>query len=254
MAEQKNEENIVFLPWTVEPQPQTQAVILQQPSETHLRLDATTDKTAISSFALSVIIALILGGLATWLAYWYGRKSFDLTKQSFDAVMAQIKSSERLMLESNISLMRYQNDLKVRELKILNRNAILDTVRELISDNLYLAGNIQNQVEIGLNEIRKEKYNNFFQSRNHGDFKIALNNYQSSIKRIRVYLGNGTQYSSELNQHFQKMLLLSWDLYTADMHLPALSTSLDEWSREIRRGESLVEKYLNEEFKRIYQN
>ena len=27
------------------------------------------NKTAISSFALSVVIALALGGLATWLAY-----------------------------------------------------------------------------------------------------------------------------------------------------------------------------------------
>ncbi len=70
------------------------------------------NKTAISSFALSVVIALALGGLATWLAYWYGRKSFDLTKQSFDAVIAQIQSSERIALQSNENLFLEQQRIE----------------------------------------------------------------------------------------------------------------------------------------------
>lgn len=114
MAEQENAETIIFLPWTVESQLQTQAVILQQPSETHLRLDATTDKTAISSFVIATIIALALAGLATWLAYWYGRKSFDLTKQSFDGLAKQIESSEKSALDLNKTLFAQQ--LKLRNL------------------------------------------------------------------------------------------------------------------------------------------
>ena len=134
MAEQKSEENIVFLPWTVEPQPQTQAVILQQPSETHLRLDATTDKTAISSFALSVVIALTLGGFATWLAYWYGRKSFDLTKQSFDAVMAQIKSSEQVALDLNQRLFEQQSYLQKEVLNDQKQKYLRAIVASFLQD------------------------------------------------------------------------------------------------------------------------
>lgn len=95
MAEQDSNDIVIQLPWVVPQQPSVQTIVLQQPAKTHLELNASTDKTAISSFALSVIIALILGCLATWLAYWYGRKSFDLTKQSFDVVLEQIISSRQ---------------------------------------------------------------------------------------------------------------------------------------------------------------
>lgn len=131
MAEQENKETIVFLPWTVEPQPQTQAVILQQPSETHLRLDATTDKTAISSFVIATIIALALAGLATLLAYWYGRKSFDLTKQSFDAVIAQIKSSEQVALDLNQRLFEQQRQLQANQQFYELQKAADNKIREL---------------------------------------------------------------------------------------------------------------------------
>ena len=95
MAEQDSNSIVIQLPWTVPQQPSVQTIVLQQPAKTHMELNASTDKTAILSFALSVVIALALGGLATWLAYWYGRKSFDLTKQSFDVVLEQIISSRQ---------------------------------------------------------------------------------------------------------------------------------------------------------------
>ncbi len=113
---EKNEQ-MILLPWIMPQQQSTQTIILQQPAKTHMELNASTDKTAISSFALSVVVALILGGLATWLAYWYGKKSFDLTKQSFDAVIAQIKSAEKIMLESNHALIRSQENQKKLEIK-----------------------------------------------------------------------------------------------------------------------------------------
>ena len=84
------------------------------------------NKTAISSFALSVVIALALGGLATWLAYWYGRKSFDLTKQSFDAVIAQIQSSERITLQSNENLFLEQQRIEKIK-KVLEERLIQKT-------------------------------------------------------------------------------------------------------------------------------
>ena len=108
MPKQDSNDIVIQLPWTVPQQPSVQTIVFQQPAKTHMELNASTDKTAILSFALSVVIALALGGLATWLAYWYGRKSFDLTKQSFDAVIKQIESSERLMMESNSNLIENQ--------------------------------------------------------------------------------------------------------------------------------------------------
>ena len=76
----------------------TQALVLQQPNGQKVYLDLThsTDTTAIWSFGVAMVIAIGLGSLATWLAYWYGKRSFDLTRQSFDTVIAQIKSSHKV--------------------------------------------------------------------------------------------------------------------------------------------------------------
>ncbi|WP_067863724.1 hypothetical protein [Acinetobacter sp. SFB] len=132
MAEQENKQALMIqLPWTVPQQPNVQTIVLQQPAKTHMELNASTDKTAISSFALSVMIALILGAMATWLAYWYGRKSFELTKQSFDALVKQIESSELVTLESNrsiygqnrkIEIIKQEFELKYRRLERLKEN------------------------------------------------------------------------------------------------------------------------------------
>lgn len=136
MAEQDSKNVMIQLPWTVPQQPNVQTIVLQQPAKTHMELNASTDKTAISSFALSVVIALALGGLATWLAYWYGRKSFDLTKQSFDAVIAQIQSSERITLQSNENLFLEQQRIekikKTLEEHLIQKNKLKQNIASVI--------------------------------------------------------------------------------------------------------------------------
>ena len=113
MAEHdSNNQVIVQLPWTVPQQSNVQTIVLQQPAKTQMELNASTDKTAISSFALSVVIALLLGGLATWLAYWYGRKSFKLTEMSFKTVIQQIQASEQSALDLNKRIFEQQLELK----------------------------------------------------------------------------------------------------------------------------------------------
>ena len=113
MAEHdSNNQVIVQLPWTMPQQSNVQTIVLQQPAKTQMELNASTDKTAISSFALSVVIALILGGLATWLAYWYGRKSFKLTEMSFKTVIQQIQASEQSALDLNKRIFEQQLELK----------------------------------------------------------------------------------------------------------------------------------------------
>ena len=119
----------------------TQALVLQQPNGQKVYLDLThsTDTTAIWSFGVAMVIAIGLGSLATWLAYWYGKRSFDLTRQSFDTVIAQIKSSEKIMLESNKLLIISQSELKIRELKISNSFNELSKFREIVSEYYYWA-------------------------------------------------------------------------------------------------------------------
>src|SRR5690606_29934274 len=111
---------MIQLPWTVPQQPLIQeATVVENPNQKmELDLNHSTDTTAISSFTLSVIIALILGSFATWLAYWYGRKSFKLTEMSFKTVVEQIKASEQSALDLNIKLFEQQITLRNLDKKI----------------------------------------------------------------------------------------------------------------------------------------
>lgn len=122
---------------------QTQAVVLQQPKDQKVYLDVqhSTDTIAILSFALSIIIALILGSLATWLAYWYGRKSFKLTEMSFKTVVEQIKSSETTALDLNSKLFNQQLVLQDREKKNLQKVQWIDSFRLLAQS--YMSKNIE---------------------------------------------------------------------------------------------------------------
>ena len=130
MAEHdSNNQVIVQLPWAVPQQPNVQTIALQQPARTHMELNASTDKTAISSFALSVVIALLLGGLATWLAYWYGRKSFKLTEMSFKTVIQQIQASEQSALSLNSKLFEQQLMLQNRLKELEIQKNIIDRFR-----------------------------------------------------------------------------------------------------------------------------
>jgi len=117
--QQENSDLMIQLPWTVPQQENTQAVVFQQPNgqKVYLDLNHSTDTTAISSFVLSVIIALILGGLATWLAYWYGRKSFKLTELSFKVVSEDIKEAAESHRNMTKQIIESQEMLKRIELQ-----------------------------------------------------------------------------------------------------------------------------------------
>ena len=159
MPKQDSNDIVIQLPWTVPQQPSVQTIVFQQPAKTHMELNASTDKTAISSFALSVVIALALGGLATWLAYWYGRKSFDLTKQSFDVVLEQIISSrqeaERLHkitmeqicanIESNKETSKNQLEIMFKDLHLKRTLNIFESLRNEFSTLDFLHKSFFNQ-------------------------------------------------------------------------------------------------------------
>lgn len=116
----------------------TQALVLQQPNGQKVYLDLThsTDTTAIWSFGVAMVIAIGLGSLATWLAYWYGKRSFDLTKQSFAITIEQIKSSERIMMKSNQALIKSQYEQLITTHKIDEFNKVRDEFKSLLVDFL----------------------------------------------------------------------------------------------------------------------
>ena len=102
-----------------------QAVVLEQPKDQKVYLDVqhSTDTTAIWSFVIAMVVAFILGISATIIAIWYGRKSFDLTKQSFDSLVKQIESSEKITVASNNGLAQSQADSKLTELRFLYKSS-----------------------------------------------------------------------------------------------------------------------------------
>ncbi|QIC63690.1 hypothetical protein [Acinetobacter schindleri] len=113
-----------------------QALVLEQPKDQKVYLDLqhSTDTTAIWSFAIAMVIAFILGISATIIAIWYGRKSFDLTKQSFDSLVKQIESSEKITVASNNGLAQSQADSKLTELRFLYKNSEIQNLRKMIAD------------------------------------------------------------------------------------------------------------------------
>ncbi|HAA06040.1 MAG TPA: hypothetical protein DCD99_01215 [Acinetobacter schindleri] len=113
-----------------------QALVLEQPKDQKVYLDLqhSTDTTAIWSFAIAMVIAFILGISATIIAIWYGRKSFDLTKQSFDSLVKQIESSEKITVASNNGLAQSQADSKLTELRFLYKSSEIQNLRKMIAD------------------------------------------------------------------------------------------------------------------------
>lgn len=113
-----------------------QALVLEQPKDQKVYLDLqhSTDTTAIWSFAIAMVIAFILGISATIIAIWYGRKSFDLTKQSFDSLVKQIESSEKITIASNNGLAQSQADSKLTELRFLYKSSEIQNLRKMIAD------------------------------------------------------------------------------------------------------------------------
>ena len=109
----------------------TQNVVLQQTDgkKIYLDLNVSTDTTAIWSFWLAMIIALILGSSATLIAIWYGRKSFKLTEMSFKLVVEEIQSSQKVALRLNKELFEQQKYLQINELDNIDKQKWLFEVR-----------------------------------------------------------------------------------------------------------------------------
>lgn len=175
MTEQlnNNDEVMIQLPWTVPPQPLYIPYIEIDPEAKKIPLDlnvSSTDTTAIAAFDYATVVAVFLALCATGLAYWFGARSFVLTKQSFDAVVKQIKSSEDLMAISNRELIESQKELKKEELTDLHNREILKEVilfeKCIFSINVYLKRRSDKQPETADERVKlKDNLNVFLAQR-----------------------------------------------------------------------------------------
>lgn len=199
MKQEKFKQDIVIeLPWTVPQQQNVQTLVIQQPAKTHMELNASTDKTAISSFVLSVIVALILGGLATWLAYWYGRKSFQLTDMSFKTVVEEIKASQQSALDINAKLFEQQSILQSNELHYSYKVKELENLRKIVAEYLTCLIDFNISITMNIKELDREelikevvKYN-LRVANYHQQIELFLDfendEYQKNIKKTQTYL------------------------------------------------------------------
>ena len=92
-----------------------QALVLEQPKDQKVYLDLqhSTDWVVVISVIASALISFI----------------------GFLITIYIVKKSTESQIVSNKNLVKQQERLKIRELKILNRNNILDKIKELVSDN-----------------------------------------------------------------------------------------------------------------------
>ncbi|WP_213033031.1 hypothetical protein [Acinetobacter terrae] len=236
MAEQEGKQALMIqLPWTVPQQPLVKTEIIAETNQQKIPLDlnvTSTDTTAISSFALSVIIALILGGFATWLAYWYGRKSFDLTKQSFEAVIKQIESSERTSLDLNTKLFDQQQMLQSNELEFKKLENWENQVRAVSAEyqsyitkfifnaeyfEAHLLENNSNERNVAYKQLKElneqailtlVKLDLYFDPHNESLDKIII--YSDIFTVIAYYLLNEYKSKSNTNQ-LEKFIAQSGD-------------------------------------------
>jgi len=85
-------------------------------------LEHSTDTTAMKSFDDATSMTLCIALLATILAWWFGKKSFQLTQQAFEQSIEQIKASivasslnTTTTLQANQELINHQLQIQTNE-------------------------------------------------------------------------------------------------------------------------------------------
>jgi hypothetical protein len=257
MAEQdSNNEIIVQLPWIVPQQGNTQAVVLQQPNgqKVYLDLNHSTDTTAIWSFIVAMVIAIALGGLATFLAYWYGKRSFDLTKQSFDVTIAQIKSAENLMMESNLTLVKSQYSQSITDHKIQTYNITKSEFKKLLVEFLTLAENFATY--IGFTAMESKDISLSFKAQSGSYAYEVFKQTQSMLKNMQTikvkisfeifYLVEELQ--SDVNENLKdivmKAALLNNDLISKN---ESIQTEIAAYRKHIEKFKTIAKYILDKE-------
>lgn len=227
MAEQNNNAVMIQLPWTVPQQPfdQTASVVENPNRKMELDLNHSTDTTAISPFTLSVIIALILGSFATWLAYWYGCKSFQLTELSFKVVSEDIKEAAESHRNMTKQLIESQEKLKRVELqeefyrgwklKLIDDLAVL---KPLVHKYITLLGS----VALVLNDVK-----DWFKNNEYEDMRSELKSLEDDIfaliARISTHLKMLVEEDHELVSEWDE-----FERYLTQLQIMCITAVIDK--------------------------
>lgn len=227
MAEQNNNAVMIQLPWTVPQQPfdQTASVVENPNRKMELDLNHSTDTTAISPFTLSVIIALILGSFATWLAYWYGCKSFQLTELSFKVVSEDIKEAAESHRNMTKQLIESQENLKRVELqeefyrgwklKLIDDLAVL---KPLVHKYITLLGS----VALVLNDVK-----DWFKNNEYEDMRSELKSLEDDIfpliARISTHLKMLVEEDHELVSEWDE-----FERYLTQLQIMCITAVIDK--------------------------
>ncbi len=201
-------------------QQNTRAVILQQPNGEKLQVElkitqVANDTTAmksfeestdisIASFDSATIIAVSLALFATGLAYWFGMRSFVLTKQGFNLTLEQIGKSVEQTLNSNKELYQSQENLKLMEIRSNHRQEWINKVREIFNEilivleNLYLLTLYQSKVDYEMYEIlvKLRKLNDLLQ--------LYLNPDEEETKKIISLISKIYEFYSKIHNSDKK--------------------------------------------------
>lgn len=122
MAAQKSEEKIVFLPWTVEPQPQIQAVILENPQDDKIFVDVAHSTDWVVAWSI------VVSGLISLIGFWI--------------TIYVVKKSTESQIQSNRELYQSQEKLKLIEIRANHRQDWINKVRDISSEILNLRSKI----------------------------------------------------------------------------------------------------------------
>ncbi|RSZ25735.1 hypothetical protein [Acinetobacter bereziniae] len=168
-----------------------------QTSENTWYLFPSTDKTAIYSFIVAAIVGLVLALIGMYLAWWYGKKSFDLTTKSFEITVQQIiasidaaKNNTEKNSQMNLDLIQSQKDIQLKE---LNFKYMHDWVQNFDNLSSEFLGQVYSYVmfvntyarrhEFALENIEKQ-WENFSQ----GFEEISLQLQRVSILKFKLFL------------------------------------------------------------------
>ncbi|WPE82757.1 hypothetical protein SB581_07250 [Acinetobacter baumannii] len=133
--------------------------VSQTQENTHF-LEHSTDTTAMRSFDNATIIGVVFALCATWFAWWCAKKSFELTKLSFDSLIQQIKDSTQSTLDTNMALIQSQERINQKEI-LANRhlNWVLN-LREVFAVYISNLREIRFESSVANSTIRNEKKRN----------------------------------------------------------------------------------------------
>lgn len=196
----------------------TKAVILTKADgqKIFLDLNVSTDTTAIKSFEkgaeLSVAsfdyatgIAVFLALCATGLAYWFGVRSFNLTKQSFDALKLQLDGQ----IESNKELIKSQYEIIRLDIKSKERADEINRFFKLSIDLISEQSTFIIELYLRWTEDKNNSVTLPFFSANLEVLAKSILSKQQTLLLVMSRAEKGTGKFDDLSDIFLK---ITWDI------------------------------------------